>query len=60
VKTGDTATFRDPLSKRIMTVTLMEDVKIYTGSKVKAYGFVVKDEHGRHWTAKLGELKATT
>ena len=29
---GDSATYRDPLSKKIATVVLQEEVKIFTGN----------------------------
>lgn len=59
---GDSATYRDPLSKKIATVVLQEEVKIFTGNgkNFRGYGFVVKDENGKHWTAQLHELKEET
>lgn len=56
MKTGDRATFRDPLSKRVVKVTLLEPVKCWVGPIFTGHAFNVRDDRGTHWTARRSTL----
>jgi len=58
VKTGDRATFKDPLTQREVEVTLLEPVKCWVGPIFTGHAFNVRDERGIHWTARVERLTA--
>jgi len=51
---GDRATFRDPLSRRVTEVLLLETATLSHGRGV---GFNVRDDAGRHWTSQIKFLR---
>lgn len=54
------ATFRDPLTRRVTVVEVLEPVRFSAGSRFLGHGFNVRDERGRHFTVRANRLQEVT